>query len=119
MSVQIGQVFVQEASQLIHVFLQLHHVGLVLIAKIQVDEQELEQAERLFLVVFHMNQQNANNEAQPLTISNLGVENRVGFENVEERQLTATEFLGEITVRGKRATEIEQNGVLMNRRVFH
>ncbi len=73
-----------------------------------------EQIERLLLVVVHMNEQNAHDEAHALAVADLIVQNRVGLEHIEQCVLARAEFSREVGVRGKRAAQVEQDGMLMN-----
>ena len=114
MHVEVVEDFVERATELVHVLLEGDHVGLVLLAQVEIDEQELEELEGARLVVAHVYEEDADDEAQALTVADVRVEDGVGLEHVEERQLAGAELDLEVGVCGKGAAEVEQYGVLMD-----
>lgn len=60
-----------------------------------------------------MQEKNPGDEAEPLAVADVVVEERVGLEQVEERELAGPEGRAEVRVVGEGAAEVDEDGVLL------
>jgi hypothetical protein len=63
-------------------------------------------------------QEDAGHEAETLTVTHLRVQQGVGFEQVEEGELTRAQRTAEVRVVGEGAPQVYEDGVLVRRQLL-